>query len=406
VTNRLQQPISKICLGAASAALTLVVVLAAGAVTTQSAQAQTFSVLYAFTGGADGGTSFAGLIRDGAGNLYGTTEIGGASGFGTVFKVSKNGKETVLYSFTGTAGDGVAPLAGLVQDASSNLYGTTAGGGASGFGTVFQVSKTGKETVLYSFTGTGGDGATPQAGLVRDAKGTLYGATFGGGASGHGTVFMLDKTGKETVLYSFSGGTDGGNPYFGYLIRDGAGNLYGTTQVGGDTSGGCGSGGCGVVFKLDKKGKETVLHTFTGTAGDGGWPFAGVARDANGNLYGTTQIGGVSGGGTVFMLDKTGKETVLYSFSGGADGGYPLAGVVRDAKGNLYGTTEEGGASGLGAVFKVGRGGKETVLHSFNSSTDGGLPFGGVVRDAKGTLYGTTMNGGSAGYGTVWRLTR
>jgi uncharacterized repeat protein (TIGR03803 family) len=254
MTNTLQQRISKTRLGAASTALTLIVLLLLGVVTTQSAQAQTFSVLYAFTGGADGGASFAGLIRDAAGTLYGTTESGGAFGFGTVFKVGKNGKETVLYSFTGTAGDGVNPLAGLVQDVEGNLYGTTAGGGASGLGTVFKVGKNGKETVLYSFTGTAGDGATPQAGLVRDPKGNLYGITFGGGASGNGTVFMLAKTGKETVLYSFSGGADGGHPYFGYLTRDVAGNLYGTTQVGGGTSGGCGSSGCGVVFKLGKTG--------------------------------------------------------------------------------------------------------------------------------------------------------
>ena len=314
----------------------------------------------------DGEYPFAGLVRDAAGNLYGTTYAGGTSnacgdsGCGTVFKVNKHGKESVLYSFTGEP-DGAAPDAGLVQDAAGNLYGTTVEGGAYGSGTVFKLSKTGKETVLYSFTGTGGDGARPCAGLVRAAAGNVYGTTYAGGTGqcddnglmGCGTVFKLSKTGKETVLYSFAGTGDGAYPYAG-LVRDAAGNLYGATY---DSEGG---EGYGVVFKLDETGTETVLHSFTDEP-DGAYPYAEtLVRDAKGDLYGTTFGGGSGycesyiGCGVVFAVTATGTETVLYTFpEDGGDGANPIAGLVRDAKGNLYGTTWLGGAYGVGVVFKL-----------------------------------------------------
>jgi uncharacterized repeat protein (TIGR03803 family) len=327
------------------------------------------TLLHRFTGtvtgtGGDGEEPLAGLVRDANGNLYGTTAWGGnpncnfGSGCGVVFKLDKAGKETVLYSFTGfTEGsDGENPEAGLVRDAAGNLYGTTRWGGSGvceyGCGVVFKLDKTGKETVLYSFTGTGGDGASPLAGLVRDVNGNLYGTTWLGGTSNYGTVFKVDKTGKETVLHSFTGGADGGWPQLGYLVRDAAGNLYGTTWLGGDLS--CRrSFGCGVVFKLGKTGKETVLYSFTGTGGDGENPIAGLVRDAKGNLYGTTGGGGAYGYGTVFKLDKTGKETVLHSFDPQTDGGWPNAGLIGDAAGNLYGTANLGGAYGYGTVYKL-----------------------------------------------------
>ena len=282
--------------------------------------------------------------------------------------------ETVLHSFTVTGGDGAYSLAGLVLDAQGNLYGTTDGGGA-GYGTVFKVDTAGKETVLYSFTGTGGDGAVPEAGLVQDAQGNLYGTTVDGGAFGQGTVFKLDTTGKETVLYSFTG-YDGSGPEAG-LVLDAQGNLYGTTKYGGNLA--CYAPyGCGTVFKLDTTGKETVLYSFTGTGtGDGEAPEAGLVLDTKGNLYGTTPYGGTNGGasngGTVFKVDTTGKETVLYSFAGtgAGDGQNPEAGLVLDAQGNLYGTTYFGGANAGGTVFKVDTTGKETVLHSF-TGTGGG----------------------------------
>jgi uncharacterized repeat protein (TIGR03803 family) len=411
----------------ASAALTLVVVLGLGVVSTRSAQAQTYteSVLYTFTGGADGGLPVAGLIFDGKGNLYGTTNVGGASGVGVVFKVDSKGKETVLYSFTGGA-DGRYPGPGsLIWDAKGNLYGTTGGGGDmsachdQGCGVVFKVDSTGKETVLYSFTG-GADGGSPEAGLIWDVKGNLYGTTSHGGGSsgcrgrGCGTVFKLNKNGEETVLYSFTGGADGADPEAG-LIWDVKGNLYGTTVSGGDMSA-CHDQGCGVVFKVDSTGKETVLYTFTGGA-DGANLFAGLIWDAKGNLYGTTDLGGDmsacldQGCGVVFKVDSTGKETVLYTFTGGADGREPFAGLIwdaREAEGPLYGTTTDGGEMsgcpyGCGTVFKVDSTGKETVLYSFTGGADEGYPQAGLIWDAKGNLYGTTTGGPSA-FGTVFKL--
>jgi uncharacterized repeat protein (TIGR03803 family) len=252
------------------------------------------TVLHSFTGTPDGAIPRAALVRDAAGNLYGTTVFGGASiGYGTVFKLDTTGKETVLHSFTAT--DGSGPVAALVRDAAGNLYGTTAYGGASLSGTVFKLDTSGTETVLHSFTGRA-DGAIPYAALVRDHAGNLYGNTAYGGASGYGTVFKLDTTGRETVLHSFTGASDGASP-FDALVRDPAGNLYGTATFGGDPF--C-SSGCGTVFKLDTTGKETVLHSFTGRA-DGAIP-AGLVRDPAGNLYGTTYYGGAFGYGVVFKL--------------------------------------------------------------------------------------------------------
>jgi uncharacterized repeat protein (TIGR03803 family) len=195
------------------------------------------------------------------------------------------------------------------------------------------------------------DGANPFARLIRGKLGKLYGTTYAGGASGWGVVFELDPTGKETVLHSFTGGADGGHPDAG-LVGDGAGNFYGTTPYGGDLSGCRNGSGCGVVFELDPTGTETVFYGFTGGA-NGAIPAAGLVWDAAGNLYGTTSRGGAAGSGVVFKLDPTGKETVLYRFTVGADGAIPTAGLVRDAAGNLYGTTGGGGASNNGVVYKV-----------------------------------------------------
>jgi uncharacterized repeat protein (TIGR03803 family) len=363
---------------------------------TRSARAKTLAVLYSFTGGMDGGTPFASVIRDREGNLYGTTSAGGASGLGTVFKLDKTGTETVLHSFAGSPADGASPLLGsLVRDREGSLYGTTSAGGASGAGAVFKLDTTGTENLLYSFTG-GADGGAPFAGLFRDEDGNFYGTTFLGGASEFGTVFKVDKTGSETVLYSFGGGADGGFPFAG-VVREPEGNLYGTTVFGG-------SSGLGTAFKLDRRGVETVLHSFTGGV-DGGDPTAGLLRDGEGNLYGTTLGGGGSGSGTVFKLDKSGMETVLYSFTGGVDGGGPTARVVRDQEGNLYGTTSAGGGSGFGTVFKLDKSGMETVLYSFTGGADGGAPRAGLLRDGEGNLYGTTSAGGGSGFGTVFRLT-
>jgi uncharacterized repeat protein (TIGR03803 family) len=355
--------ISRISLRA-SCALVLPVMLGLAIVTSQSVQAQTLSVLYAFAGGSDGARPFAGLIRNSAGDFYGTTANGGSSCWcGTVFKLDARGTETVLYAFAGGT-DGDTPYSNLLLDAKGDLYGTTVSGGTSGYGTVFKVSATGAETVLHNFTGL--DGENPYEGLIRDAAGNLYSTTSNGGTSGYGTVFKLSKTGKVKVLHSFAGyPTDGEFSYAG-LVQDVAGNLYGTTYRGGTSD-------YGTVFKVRRTGKENVLHSFTGA--DGSFPYARLLMDAAGNLYGTTSSGGTSGFGTVFEVSRTGKEKVLYSFAGGTDGGGPYRGLVMDAAGNLYGTTGGGGTFGFGTVFVVYKTGKQKVLYSFSGEQTEEIPM-------------------------------
>jgi uncharacterized repeat protein (TIGR03803 family) len=274
------------------------------------------TVLHSFTG-PDGAEPTGYLVTDSAGNIYGTTISGGAHGNGAVFKLDTSGTETALYSFCPKIGcaDGSGPYGGLITDANGNLYGTTWGGGAgAGYGTVFKVTKDGKETVLYSFCSMTGcaDGSSPIAGLIMDASGNLYGTTYFGGTgvcpqtgnNGCGTVFKLDTNGTETVLHSFCSKTscsDGLFPSAG-LLRDAKGNLYGTTTYGG--TGNCpdSNGGCGTVFKVDPSGNETVLHSFTGIAPDGLDPEDSLVMDANGSLYGTTAGGGKFDRGVVFKL--------------------------------------------------------------------------------------------------------
>ena len=349
------------------------------------------TALYSFTNGADGGYTTAGVVRDSAGNLYGTTGYGGAANVGVVFKLDASGQETVLYGFPGAAA-GSYPDAGVMRDPTGNLYGTTYDGGAANAGVVYKLDTAG-QTVLYTFTGLA-DGGGPYAGVIRDSSGNLFGTTAYGG-TGFGVVYKLDPAGKETVLHTFAGSDDGAVPYAG-VIGDSAGGLYGTTYLGG-------TAGAGVVYKLDAAGHETVLYSFTGTA-DGRYPYAGVIRDSAGNLYGTTISGGTKESGVVYRLDTSGRETVLYSFTGGADGSYARAGVIRDAAGNLYGTTEYGGAAGAGVVYKLDTSGNETVLHSFTGGADGGNPVAGVISDSAGNLYGTTQKGGSANAGVVYKL--
>src|ERR1022692_672141 len=351
------------------------------------------TVLYSFTGGADGGYPNAGVIRDSAGNLYGTTTAGGASNWGVVYKLDPAGNYTVLYSFTGGENGG-GPYAGVIRDPAGNLYGTTSDGGAASVGVVYKLNAASQETVLHTFTG-GADGSFPNAGVIRDSSGNLYGTTSSGGTANAGVVYTLDAAGRETVLYSFTGGADGSFPYAG-VIRDSAGNLYGTTLVGGPAE-------LGEVFELDAAGNETVLFSFPGPT-DGEWPTAGVIRDPAGNLYGTTEYGGRANAGVVYKVNTAGREKVLYSFTGGADGSFPYAGVIRDSAGNLYGTTTAGGASNSGVVYKVNTAGQETVLYSFTGAADGGLPFAGVIRDSAGNLYGTTTAGGASNSGVVYKV--
>ena len=383
------------------AALTATVVLAAALLGVRAAHGQTAksvkeTTLYTFSGGADGGSPYASLIRDAAGNLYGATFAGGAANLGTLFKIDKTGTETVLYSFTGKP-DGEHASRNLLRDKAGNLYGVAYEGGASGFGAVFKLNKTGTESIVYSF-GAGTDGEYPGSGLIADTAGNLYGTTGYGGASGNGTVYRVSKSGKEKILHSFTG-ADGQYP-FGNLLRDSAGNLYGTTSMGGTT-------GNGTVFKLTAKGKVTVLHNFAGGT-DGANPYAGLVQDAKGNFYGTTYYGGAGckgfDCGTVFKVSPKGKETVLHAFAL-TDGHYPDFGtLVRDAAGNLYGTTYAGGGADMGVVFKVSSSGKESIVYTFTGGADEGFPVAGLIEDNAGNFYGTTLGDGTSTFGTVFKI--
>jgi uncharacterized repeat protein (TIGR03803 family) len=373
-------------------------------------------VLHNFNG-KDGALSFAGLILDAAGNLYGTTALGGAHGGGTVFELSPKASggysEKVLHSFTPNGRDGIGPCRSLTFDAAGNLYGTTKTGGTYDYGTVFELTPMAggdwTEKVVHNF-GRGGDGQLPVANLISDGAGNLYGTTSDGGAYGLGTTFELTKLGgrwKEKVLYSFGNPkviSGGGVPYSG-LILDTAGNLYGTTFYGVFHS----ACNCGTVFELSPKASggysEKVLHSFGKTdSKDGASPISGVILDTAGNLYGTTWKGGTDGIGTVFELTpKAGggwSENVLHNFSNnGKDGAEPSAGLVFDAAGNLYGTTTGSGADNYGTVFeltpKSSGGWTENVLHNFrNNGKDGLEPVAGLTFDTAGNLYGTTQWGG------------
>jgi uncharacterized repeat protein (TIGR03803 family) len=408
-------------------AIFITLLLASVVVPTQ-AQAQTFKVLHTFHGPNGNGPAGV-LIRDSAGNLYGTTEAGGTGkcgtfGCGTAFKLNNNGKQVWLHSFD--ISDGEEPSAGLLRDATGNLYGTTDYGGnttcTSGCGTVFKLDGDGKETVLYKFKAPP-DGNTPQSLLARDKLGNVYGITQDGGKDSNGTIFKVNKNGKETVLHNFTGGSDGCLPVAG-LIADSAGNLYGVTAQGG--LGLC-DRGYGVVFKLDTANNLTVLHTFGFS--DGAYPASVLLLDRAGNLYGTTDGGGSAecgfdGCGVVFELSPQSggswTESVLYEFcslSGCADGEGPFSGpLVRDLAGNIYGSTTFGGTSQscnggtCGVVFKLDSTGKETVVHNFSGGADGAVPEAGLIMDASGNLYGATSEGGDnkcnppSGCGTVFRI--
>jgi uncharacterized repeat protein (TIGR03803 family) len=334
-----------------------------------------YTVLYRFKGVPDGADpDNVSLLRDSKGDLYGATAYGGtgactnggAAGCGTIFKVTGK-KEKVLYSFQG-APDGWGPDGALIGDSAGNLYGTTFAGGlttdcAGGCGTIFELPSTGTEKVLYRFCSQAkcADGGAPQGGMAADASGNLYGTTSGGGKHLHGTVFELTKAGTYKVLYNFCATKncmDGAIP-IGGLVVDSAGNLYGTTEVGGggsDGKGKCGDSndGCGTVFEVNASGKYSVRHNFIGPPGDAAGPVGGLVLDAAGNLYGTAPLGGnaTPPAGIVFKLDSSNNETILWNFDV-TDGSAPNGTLIIDAKGNLYGTTPGGGANNNGTIFKL-----------------------------------------------------
>jgi len=313
-------------------------------------------VLYNFEYFNGAQPNWGALLQDSTGGVYGVTLGGGYYAYkGVLYKLSKGRGETIIHQFGGP-GDGLFAYSGVVADAEGNLYGSTQSGGTTGSGTVFKVDSAGNYSILYNFTGKA-DGGSPSGGLVWGSDGELYGATQGGGSgacvgnNGYpcGTLFKIDTAGNLTTLYSFNG-TDGAFPYDGALAFDAAGNIYGTTTQGG-------AFGAGTVFKVDTSGTETVLYSFTGNA-DGFFPEAGVVLDSKGNIYGITTGGGnltacQGGCGVVFKLSKAGEETVLHTFIG-TDGAYPeLGGLLGTSKGVLYGVTPSGGSSGQGVVFSL-----------------------------------------------------
>lgn len=363
----------------------------------------------------EGSDLYAGLILDAAGNLYGAAESGGTYGAGVVYELSPGTggwTETVLYNFRGGAEDGASPHATLTMDGAGNLYGTTVSGGLNatacrgGCGTVYMLSGGAghwQESVLYRFSGDA-DGSVPYPGVTMDAAGNLYGATNSGGAFGAGVVYELTSGAggwEQNVIYTFQGRPDGSTPY-ATPILDAAGNLYGTTESGGAHN-------LGIVWTLERQAdgswSEHVLHTFAGGA-DGANPLAGLIFDGHGGFYGTTTLGGTAGCGTAFRLDpNTGggwTERILHTFLGvtAQDGENPN-GLTLGPDGNLYGSSTGGGVDNPGTIFKItrtaGGGWEETVLYSFTAGDDGAYPSSGVTLDAAGNIYGTTLWGGPSG---------
>ena len=319
----------------------------------------TETVLHSFSGGSDGALPVAGLIRGRNGYLYGTTQLGGGGagclsdsfiqdygspGCGTVFSISPDGVEQVIYAFTGINGDGWLVVGGLVQDSNGNLYGATAAGGAYQAGMVFEITAAGTEVVLYSFTGAD-DGSEPFGGVTLGPDGALYGVTWNGGAAGLGTVYRVTTDGTEQVLWTFNGGpADGAYPQTGLLLA-GDGNFYGSTSLGGTF-------GYGAFFKITTAGALTLIYSSPSPAGS---PTGQLAQDAAGNLFGTTQFGGSTGYGSVFELDTNGVFTTLVDFPGWQNGGVsnPGGGVTLGKDGWLWGTSSLGGSIDGGAVFRV-----------------------------------------------------
>jgi uncharacterized repeat protein (TIGR03803 family) len=423
-----------------------------------SAWAGTGKTLYSFTASADGANPAAGVTLDSAGHLYGTT-VDCHSTFGSVYRMTPSSSgwqfQTIL-PFTDN-GDGACPESNVILDSSGNLYGTTRIGGiyasaADGYGVVFQLApseapqRQWTESVYYNFQGYP-DGGLPVGGLVMDKSGNLYGTTDAGGdpQDKAGTVFQLVPDGiggwNYNLLHTFQGTSygevpsDGGDAR-GNLVVDEAGNVFGLTYRGGDGGGLCNDhNGCGVLFELspgpDGSWTYQTVHAFSGasTVGtpgkDGAYPWSHLVRDQAGNLYGTTELGGKYGYGTVFEFKMVGKkkqwkEVVLHNFNlnpfvpGKHDGVYPETGVTFDQAGNLYGTTSVGGAHDAGTVYKLSPNAnhtswQETVLYSFTGvDGDGAYPsdFGGVAVDNAGNVYGTTFDGGTYGFGTVFEVSQ
>jgi uncharacterized repeat protein (TIGR03803 family) len=374
----------------------------------QPAKAQTFTVLHVFTGGKDGGYPVGPLRKGQDNDLYGAANIGGKYLYGNVFKMTENGKhETILNSFRYWNGND--PNSYLTLDPSGVIYGATFEGGDDNYnGTFYELSGKNKEKVIHQFPYlVSTDGYNPTGPMVVDAQGNFYGATRNGGPTNNGTIFKIDSSGNETVLYNFEGQADGSLPLGLVLGPDGA--FYGATSCTYE----CYSGG-GNLFKVDTSGNLTTLYTFTGGA-DGNVPNGNLLIDPAGNIYGTTNLGGTgpcsedgyTGCGTIFKLTPGGTESVLYNFQGTPDGQSPSSGVIADGKGNLYGVTLWGGSTintvGCGVVYELNAAGQEKVLHAFEAS-DGCQPEGELLL-SKNVLYGAANAGGANSvYGAIFKI--
>lgn len=351
-----------------------------------------YAVLYNFAGGSsDGQYPSAEVTLDSSGNIYGTTDGGGAYSEGTLFKLTSSGTESLLHSFGASSSDGQIPDGKVFFDASGNMYGTTNYGG-SGNGTLWELAAGGTYSVLHIFGSN--EGSFIRGPLVEDKNGNLYGTALFGGANGDGSVFEYNITSATlTVLHSFDN-TDGEFPEHG-VVMDKNGNLYGVTAFGG-------SGGEGTVYEIASNGTFSTLHNFSSDT-NGGFLYGAPAIDKKGNIYGSTASYGANNAGTVFKLAPDGTLTTLYSFTGGADGGSPEGDMLLVGK-NLYDAATSGGANGGGGIFRVTLKGKETMLQSFATATGNGYSAG-LTKSGK-KLYGTTADGGSNGYGVVFSMTK
>ena len=392
--NRLARLLSIACLGVFMSASQLVA-------------ATTLTTLYSFgSPTSDGYNPYAGLVEGSDGNFYGTAYLGGTGTLnGTVFRITPTGTFTLLHTFHGTfaGGDGTHPYAGLVQGDDGYFYGTTISGGTGNNGSVFRIDSNGGFETIHSFVQ--GEGASPYGGLVDGHDGYLYGTTSVGG-NGGGTVFRITPTGSLTTLHSFTG-TDGSGPQAA-LVRGNDGNLYGTTLKGGTND-------RGTVFRIGTDGGFASLHSFTGPDGEG--PQAPLVQGSDGDFYGSTWFGGANppGGcifcGNLFRIGSSGAFANLYSFQGAPnDGLFPYGALVQASDGNFYGTTSGGGANPAcedgtcGTVFRLSPTGTVTVVYSFGGS-DGARPYGALVQGSDGSFYGTTRDGGAKNLGAIFKLT-
>jgi uncharacterized repeat protein (TIGR03803 family) len=370
-----------------------------GAVLQMNLAGSSVTVLHSFTSGADGVVPMSDLIQATDGNFYGTTPAGGTSGVGTIYKVTPGGTLTILHTFQGGPADGSVPAAALIQATDGNFYGTTQSGGANFCGTIFKMTPAGTVSLLHSLSAPL-DGCGPQATLIQATDGNFYGTATNAGQFGNGTVFKVTPAGTYTVLYNFAGGGMDGSFPISPLLQAADGDFYGTTPSGG-------ASGAGTIFKMTPGGTLTVVHEFAGGQLEGGSPRGALIQGSDGNLYGTTRNGGDFNAGTAFKMTPDGTVTVVHSFNSGTEGGSPQSALLQGADGNFYGTTLNAGGLGafFGTAFKMTPTGTLTVLHEFAGGPNDGLsPFSALTKGSDGNFYGTTRNGGASGAGVVFRL--